>query len=159
MICKFCGNLIEDNSDYCFICGQKVEAAAQAAETVDGFNQPAQVAAAPVEAAGTAPAPAPAYVEPAPAYAQAPAYAPAPVAPVKEKKSKDPSVAGKAKKFFAAFFAATFVFQFISWLWVKKATKQGYEQKAADLTNSTMIGLCVFMGIVSLVLIFKYMLG
>ena len=25
MICKFCGNQIDDNSDFCFICGQKVE--------------------------------------------------------------------------------------------------------------------------------------
>ena len=24
MICKFCGNVIEDSSDFCFICGQKV---------------------------------------------------------------------------------------------------------------------------------------
>ena len=24
MICKFCGNVIEDTSDFCFICGQKV---------------------------------------------------------------------------------------------------------------------------------------
>ena len=23
MICKFCGNVIDDNSDFCFICGQK----------------------------------------------------------------------------------------------------------------------------------------
>ena len=26
MTCKFCGNVIEDNSDICFICGKKVEA-------------------------------------------------------------------------------------------------------------------------------------
>ena len=32
MTCKFCGNVIEDNSDICFICGQKVEAAPAAPE-------------------------------------------------------------------------------------------------------------------------------
>ena len=31
MICKFCGNVIEDSSDFCFICGQKVAEEAPAA--------------------------------------------------------------------------------------------------------------------------------
>ena len=33
MICKFCGNVIEDNSDFCFICGQKNPAEEAAATT------------------------------------------------------------------------------------------------------------------------------
>ena len=36
MICKFCGNVIDDNSDFCFICGQKnpAEEVASAQENV-----------------------------------------------------------------------------------------------------------------------------
>ena len=58
MICKFCGNVIEDTSDFCFICGQKVADEAPAFETE---NIPAEepkaeeiVAEAPVTAAATA---------------------------------------------------------------------------------------------------------
>lgn len=32
MICKFCGNQIEDNSDFCFICGQKVGGSSEQGE-------------------------------------------------------------------------------------------------------------------------------
>ena len=73
MTCKFCGNVIEDNSDICFICGQKVEAAPAADATADAFAPVAPVA--PVYAEAPA----------APVYAEAPAapvYAAAPVAPV-----------------------------------------------------------------------------
>ena len=44
MICKFCGNVIEDNSDFCFICGQKVvtEAPAYAAPPTPAADLPAR---------------------------------------------------------------------------------------------------------------------
>ena len=69
MICKFCGNVIEDSSDFCFICGQKVvaEAPAYAAEVYSQKPEgvPAEVAPEqPVYAApATAPV-APVYVAP-----------------------------------------------------------------------------------------------
>ncbi len=175
MICKFCGNTIEDNSDFCFICGQKVaeevtventEVFSQVAPTADEAAETV-VASAPVqEALDPAAQAAPIYAQQAPIYAQqAPVYAqqaivqqvaPAPAAPKKSK--KDPSIATKAKKFFSALFAATFILQFISWLWYKGAVKKGYDKKAVDILNSTMVGLCVFMGIVCIVLISKFML-
>lgn len=44
MICKFCGNVIDDNSDFCFICGQKnpaeeAPAVVTAEEKNDIFSQ------------------------------------------------------------------------------------------------------------------------
>ena len=154
MVCKFCGNTIEDSSEFCFICGNKVmkeEAPAVYAEAA-----PVEV---PVVAAPAAEAQ-PIYAQPAPVYA-APA---APVAPVeapaeegkkkkKEKKNKDKSVCSKAKKFFAALFAITFILQFIPWIWYKKAKKAGYEEKAVAILNSLMTGLCIFMAIICGVLI------
>lgn len=191
MICKFCGNTIEDKSDFCFICGQKVvqDSATEAAQEQVFSQVAAPVEAAPVAetapVAEAAPAAAPVYAQQAPIYAQqAPVYAQqayvqqipagavpvAPVAPVaapaapaaapakKAKEVKDKSVASKACKFFAALFAATFVLQFIPWLWVRKAKKQGYEEKANAILNSTMVGLCIFMGIICVLLIKKFMM-
>ena len=39
MVCKFCGNTIEDNSEFCFICGNKVIKDEIPAEAV--YTQPA----------------------------------------------------------------------------------------------------------------------
>lgn len=185
MICKFCGNTIEDKSDFCFICGQKVaqEPAAEAApeQTFTQVTAAPEAPAAAPAAEQAIPAAAPIYAQQAPIYAQqAPVYAQqayvqqipvgavpvAPVAPAaapapkakKEKKAKDPSVASKACKFFAALFAATFILQFIPWIWVKNAKKNGYEEKATAITNATMVGLCIFMGIICVLLIKKFML-
>ena len=54
MICKFCGNVIEDSSDFCFICGQKV------AEEAPAFEAEAPVAEEPVAEEAAVPAEAPA---------------------------------------------------------------------------------------------------
>lgn len=130
MICKFCGNSIEDNSDFCFICGQKVEnadSAFQNAQSNDVFSQSsaAPVAEVPVAPAYVAEAPvapaepvAPAAPIPA-AYASCPyvtaespcvTAAPAPAKGKKKaKKEKDPSKATKALKFFTALFLALFL--------------------------------------------------
>ena len=137
MVCKFCGNTIEDSSEFCFICGNKVMK--EEAPEVFAEAKPAEV---PVVAA--------------PAEAQQPIYAqPAPAAPVEEgkKKKKDKSVCSKAKKFFAALFAMTFILQFIPWIWYKNAKKAGYEEKAVSILNSLMTGLCIFMAIICAVLI------
>ncbi|MBQ4348686.1 MAG: hypothetical protein IKB94_07590 [Clostridia bacterium] len=149
MVCKFCGNTIEDSSEFCFICGNKVMK--EEAPEVFAEAKPAEVpvVAAPAEAQQ------PIYAQPAPVYAQQAYAQPAPAAPVEEgkKKKKDKSVCSKAKKFFAALFAMTFILQFIPWIWYKNAKKAGYEEKAVSILNSLMTGLCIFMAIICAVLI------
>lgn len=189
MICKFCGNVIEDSSDFCFICGQKVaEESADYAAANDVFSQGDAVAeeAMPVEAPAAAPAPeenipayaaapfdmsnipqgTPIYAQTAPVYAhqvfiqQIPTVAPqqTPFVQVNGQNisNNDPSIASKAAKFFAALFSATFILQFISWIWYGNAKKAGFQKKAEDILNSSMIGLCIFMVIMCAFLVFKF---
>lgn len=184
MICKFCGNVIEDNSDFCFICGQKVVADAPAYS--------AQVYSQKPEGAPAEPAPV------APAAPAVPVYAP-PVVPVeeptgkkgkkakkvkKEKKVKadaDPASLSKAGKILTGLLAAIFlavagimcknlivvlicvvltaVVAFVYYKKYKEAMDAGYEEKALDILNIGMIGLCVGMAIVVLCLVKTYMLG
>ena len=160
MVCKFCGNTIEDNSEFCFICGNKVIKDEIPAEAV--YTQPAPAEIPVVTDEVPAAEVQPVY-QPAPVYAQAgttvyaqQAYIQQVATPKKEKKAK--SSCSKALKFFAALFAATFVLQFIPWIWYKNAKKAGYEEKATSILNSTMVGLCIFMAVVSGVLIAKFML-
>ena len=188
MICKFCGNVIEDTSDFCFICGQKVaeeapafEAEAPVAAEAPATEEAVVPAEAPVAAAAvnntipafpsfeTLPQGTPIYAQTAPVYAhqvfiqQITPAATTPFVQVNGQnlggKVKDNSVCSKAKKFFSAFFALTFILQFISWIWYSGAKKQGYPKKAEDILNSTMIGLCIFMVAVCGFLIFKFVLG
>ncbi len=172
MICKFCGNTIEDNSDFCFICGQKVIPDVAPAAEQEIFSQAAPEAApeaapAPAPApVATEPAAAPIYAQQAPVYAQqAPIYAqqayvnqaPPPAAkPIKGKKDK--SVASKGCKFFAVVFAMTFILQWIPYIWYRNAKKNGYEEKATAILNCHMTGLCIFMAIICVVLVKKFML-
>lgn len=185
MICKFCGNVIDDNSDFCFICGQKnpaeeTDAQVEKTENNDVFSQAVEEATASESAAvaveATVPAApeapvyddvvAPYYTQSAPIYAQsAPVYAQqaiiqqvAPAQIVKTRSPKDASVVSKALLFFAALFSATFILQFIPWLWHKDAKKAGYESKAVAILNSIMIGLCIFMAVVCLVFVKSFML-
>lgn len=188
MICKFCGNVIDDNSDFCFICGQKIPAAeieakvekeenndvfSQAAPEVVTESAPENVAVAVEATAPAAPeAPvyddvvAPYYTQSAPIYAQsAPVYAQqaiiqqvAPAQIVKTRSPKDASAISKALLFFAALFSATFILQFIPWIWYNNAKKAGYENKATTLLNTIMIGLCIFMVIVCLAFVKMFML-
>lgn len=188
MICKFCGNVIEDTSDFCFICGQKVaeEAAVEEAfveaapapeaeEAVVTADAPVAQATAtvpefPAFDMSTLPQGTPIYAQTAPVYAHqvfiqqiTPAAAATPFVQVNGQnlggKVKDASVCSKAKKFFSAFFALTFILQFISWIWYNGAKKQGFPKKAEDILNSTMVGLCIFMVAVCGYLIFKFVLG
>lgn len=159
MICKYCGSEIDNGSDFCYICGQKVEAeqAVYASTNDNVYSQPAQsveesvsqtVAEAPIEAPVQQPA----------------AYQPQPqAAPVqaevetkkgkKKKKVKDPSVAGKGVKFVA------FVFALIGLLLYRKAKKAGYQEKAVAILNALMLGLCVKMAIANIVMAKKYLLS
>ncbi len=185
MICKFCGNVIEDTSDFCFICGQKVaeEAATEEAfvEAAPEAEEAVVTAGAPVAAQDTAttvpefptfdmsnlPQGTPIYAQTAPVYAHqvfiqqiTPAAAATPFVQVNGQNigGKDASVCSKAKKFFSAFFAVTFILQFISWIWYSGAKKQGFPKKAEDILNSTMVGLCIFMVIACGLLIFKFVI-
>jgi uncharacterized membrane protein YcjF (UPF0283 family) len=163
MVCKFCGNTIEDNSEFCFICGNKVIKDEIPAEAV--YAQPAPVeipvvaAEAPAADSQIVYQQAPVYAQPgATVYAQQ-AYIQQIAEPKKARKEKQAkSSCSKAMKFFAALFAATFVLQFIPWIWYKNAKKAGYEEKATSILNSTMVGLCIFMAIISVLLIKKFML-
>lgn len=154
MVCKFCGNTIEDNSEFCFICGNKAIKDEIPAEEVFTQPQPAEI---PVV---TAEAPAvdtqAVYTQQAPIYAQQ-VYVQQIVEPKKAKKGK--SSCSKAAKFFAALFAATFILQFIPWIWYKNAKKAEYEEKAISIINSIMVGLCIFMAVICGVLIKMFMLG
>ncbi len=175
MICKFCGNSIEDNSDFCFICGQKVENAAafQPAQSNDVFSQAASVQPAAAPVAPVAPA------QPVQAPAAAPVQAPVAAVPAEElqkkgrkakkaKKQKDPNSASGALKFFTALFLAIFLavpafmwstvsLAFIVLIIVyavldkkayEKANKLGQAQKATDILNSTGIGACIGLALV-----------
>lgn len=126
MICKFCGNSIEDNSDFCFICGQKVEpvqAETFAEPAADDIYSEAPAEEAPVapEEVPVAPAEMPVAPEEAPVAPQnyqVPVAAPvAPVAPVAPKKAKKDKSAKKSKasfgrRFFTALFAIIFLAMF-----------------------------------------------
>jgi uncharacterized membrane protein YcjF (UPF0283 family) len=160
MVCKFCGNTIEDNSEFCFICGNKAIKDELPAEEV--FVQPAPAEVPVVTADAPAADPQTVYTQQAPIYTQqTPIYAQQVYVQTVEpkKKSKTPkSSLSKAAKFFAVLFAATFVLQFIPWIWYKNAKKAGYEEKATAVLNSVMTGLCIFMAIICIVLIKMFML-
>ncbi len=161
MVCKFCGNTIEDNSEFCFICGNKATKDEAPAEEVFTQPQPTEVPVVAADAPAADPQAvytqqAPVYAQQAPIYAQQ-AYVQQIVEPKKDKKGK--SACSKAAKFFAALFSATFILQFIPWIWYKNAKKAEYEEKATSILNSIMVGLCIFMAIICAVLIKKFMLG
>ena len=163
MVCKFCGNTIEDNSEFCFICGNKVIKDEIPAEAV--YTQPAPTEIPVVADEAPVAESQPVYAQQVPVYAQqAPIYAQqayvqqVPEAKKGKKAKKAKSACSKAMKFFAALFAATFILQFIPWIWYKNAQKAGYEEKATAIMNSTMVGLCIFMAIVCGVLVKKFML-
>ncbi len=140
MICKFCGNEIEDGSDFCFICGQKIEADAPVKEEA---NAPA-----------AAPAEAEAAVAVAPPEAQEPAVEAAPAVPL------DPKAAKKAAKKARAGGFAKFIsciIPLIGLLLYRSAKKKGYEKKAVSLLNATMVGVNLYMVVILAVLVKKYM--
>lgn len=142
MICKFCGNEIEDGSDFCFICGQKVEASEAPATAPSEAAAETAVAVAPAEAAE----------EPKAAVEAAP-EAPAPVLdPKAAKKAAKKARAGKFAKFIA------FLFAIIGLLMYRSAKKNGYEEKATSILNAVMLGLDVKMVVVIGYLVKTFML-
>lgn len=169
MVCKFCGNEIDDNSDFCFICGQKVEAqkdAFVAEPAANVYTQPEAVAedADNFDVAAAAVATA----EPAVSEAEPVAAAPiaAPVAETRSKKEikaelKAAKKAAKAEKYAVASRAArffSFLFALVGLIIYSKAKKEGDEEKAVVILNTLMTGLCVKMGIVIVLMVKKFML-
>ncbi len=171
MVCKFCGNEIDDNSDFCFICGQKVEPRSEAAvvePAANVYTQPEVVGGnvyAETEADATVVATAEVPEQPV-TVPEAPAAFVAPVAPAKSKKElkaelKAAKKAAKAEKYAIASRAArffSFIFALIGLIIYSKAKKQGDEEKAVVILNILMTGLCVKMGIVIIVMVKKFML-
>lgn len=191
MICKFCGNVIEDNSDYCFICGQKVvsEAPAYAAEIYS--QQPQGAPAQPVYSVAPEQ---PVYAAPS-----QPVYAP-PVVPAaaeskkcklckkfkkadkvkKEKAPVDPAALSIKEKVIIGLLAAIFLAvagimcknlivvaicvvleAVVAGLFYKKykaTIDAGYEEKATDMLNTGMIGLCAGMAVVVASLLFNFVI-
>lgn len=136
MICKFCGNEIDDGSDFCYICGQKVEAPAfaNAAESGSVYAAPEAEAALVVQAAA------------APVQPQAEA-----VPEQTAENGKKPEKAGKAARFFS------FLFALIGLILYRKELKKGNKERAVSILNALMRGLCVKMAIVVIYLGKKYM--
>lgn len=168
MVCKFCGNEIDDNSDFCFICGQKVEAQKDAYVAEPAANVYTQPEAAldadnfDVAAAAVATA------EPAASEAEPVAAAPvaAPATEIRSKKEikaelKSAKKAAKAEKYAVASRAArffSFIFALVGLIIYSKAKKEGDEEKAVVILNTLMTGLCVKMGIVIIFMVKKFML-
>ncbi|MCM1363557.1 MAG: zinc-ribbon domain-containing protein [Faecalibacterium sp.] len=145
MICKFCGNEIDDGSEFCFICGQKVEVAAPAYAVAgnDVYSQAATAEpVAPVEAAPVASAP----VE-------------APAVPVEDgkKKKKEKNPANGFLRFICVILPV--LGQLIGLCAYSKAKKKGDEAKAIAILNSTMRGLCLWMAVIIVVMFIKFVLS
>ena len=93
MVCKFCGNTIEDSSEFCFICGNKIIKDEAPAEAVFTQPVPAEVPVVTAEAPAVepqavyAPQGAPVYTQQAPIYAQQ-VYVQQIAEPKKAKKAK-----------------------------------------------------------------------
>lgn len=180
MTCKFCGNVIEDNSDICFICGQKVEPVAAPAEAADAFAPAAPAApAAPVATA-------------APVYAAAPVapvYAAAPVAPAaadikaqkkalkaaKKAAKKEGKGKGNVFNFLipALLIALTFAVKDLCYIFVgvllaytylvyrsyNKALAAENTEKANGIVNKTMSGAILGMAVACVLLIKTAFIG
>ena len=169
MVCKFCGNEIDDNSDFCFICGQKVEPQKDAFAAEPAANVYTQPEAVPAAEAFEADA-AVAVATEEPVASQEPVAEAAPaVAPVAETRSKKEikaelkaaKKAAKAEKYAIASRAArffSFIFALVGLIIYSKAKKEGDEEKAVVILNILMTGLCVKMGIVIILMVKKFML-
>ena len=120
MICKFCGNEIDDNSDFCFVCGQKVTA------TPDDSDVTANETAADVPQDEAIPAPLP-VSEPASAQEYA------------DVDPKEVQQAGKFTRFIC------FICPWIGVIIYLIRAKQGETGKKRSVANATMAGVCLYL--------------
>lgn len=125
MICKFCGNEIDDHSQFCFVCGQKIDAPAPEAQA-----KPDALPAEPV-GAETLPVSEPAAAED---YAA--------VDP------KDVQKAGKFTRFIC------FICPLIGAIIYMIRAKQGETGKKHSVANATMSGVCLYL-IIGILLVVK----
>lgn len=125
MICKFCGNEIDDHSQFCFVCGQKIDAPAPEAQ--------AKPDALPAEPAGAETLP---VAEPAAAEEYA-AVDP-----------KDVQKAGKFTRFIC------FICPLIGAIIYMIRAKQGETGKKHSVANATMSGVCLYL-IIGILLVVK----
>ena len=160
MTCQFCGNEIDDNADVCFICGQPVAKSAPAAPAAPQAPVYEAPQAPAYEAEPQAPVYAPAPQAPAAdPYAQpAPAQQPVQPAPVyvnepKQKKSKvkDPNKVGGFLLFICA------LLPFVGAIVYAKNKKN--DIRKVQIANATFIGLDIWLFIIIIVCVKKYMLS
>ena len=116
MICKCCGNEIDDHSQFCFVCGQKIDAPVPEAQ--------AQTDALPAE---------PASAETLPVSEPAAAEEYAAVDP------KDVQKAGKFTRFIC------FICPLIGAIIYMIRAKQGETGKKRSVANATMSGVCLYL--------------
>ena len=152
MICKFCGNEIDDGSDFCYICGQKVDEPVPA-YAADVYSQPASAPVAPAQPVQNVAPEAYAAAPSAPVYAASPEAAAQGGKKKRAKKPKDPNMASTAQRFFSFL-----LFFIVGPILYNKEKKNGNETKAISILNATMRGLCVFMAIIVLVMIKKFVM-
>ena len=120
MICKYCGNQIDDNSDFCFICGQKVN-------PIDAENAPAGIAVQEKY-----------YLD------QNAPYDSAPDMSQNSDIFDEPEVeVVKASKFVRVI---SFIFAIIGLIIYAVKKKKGKDGEAISVLNAIMTGLCVKMG-------------
>lgn len=131
MICRFCGNEIDDNSDFCFVCGQKTGAAPEPEE------EPTQDAPDTEIAEETA--------EPLPVSEPADPEEYADVDPVEREK------AGRFVRFIS------FLCPLIGVIIYASYTKKGKIGKKNSVANATMSGVCFYLIIAMIVVVKKSM--
>lgn len=127
MICRFCGNEIADNAEYCFVCGQRVvldAAQPEQPETETPFAEEPQVApvsepASPGEYADVAPA--------------------------------DVQKAGKFTRFIC------FICPLIGVVIYLVCAKKGKTGKKKSVANATMSGVCFYLILAILAVVIKTM--
>ncbi len=134
MVCKYCGNEIDDHSEFCFVCGQNI-ASQPADDQADAAAAPdtsAQTGETLREADGAQPLP---VAEPAAAEDYA-AVDP-----------KDVQKAGKFTRF------VCFICPLIGAILYMVCAKKGETGKKHSVANATMSGVCFYLVIAILLVI------
>ncbi len=168
MICNFCGNKIEDNAEFCFICGQKAslgkEVEADTSESVFSQMKTETPAEAPVEApAEETPVEAPVVATPEEAQAQELEQLLIVEEPAgkktkkdkkakKEKKDKEPKAIGKFLRFLC------FISTIISFCTYKKALKKGSPERQQEALDLLGMSVCWKLGLAVIIMTKNYML-
>ncbi len=132
MICKFCGNEIEDAAGYCFVCGQK--AAAAEADAPAPQDEPVSVPDASAETAQPLPV-----------------AAPGDPADYADVNPADVQKAGKFTRF------VCFLFPLIGVIIYMIRAKQGQTGKKHSVADATMSGVCLYLIAAIVVVVMKSM--